>query len=78
MFPMILELTEPITTMLAAAPESGLLPKLSNQASFYLMTALMVLFTLLAGIPIYHSPKFPHAQHGHDDHDDHEGHDGDH
>ena len=38
----------------------------------------MVLFTLLAGIPIYHSPKFPHAQHGHDDHDDHEGHDGDH
>ena len=69
MFPMLFEIAEPISSLLAApAPESGLMPKLSNQASFFMMTGLFVFFTLLSGIPIYYSIKFAHTQHGHDDH----------
>jgi hypothetical protein len=66
---MILEMSEPIASLLATAdPESGLLPKMSNQTSFYLMTGLLIFFSLLSGILIYHSLNFAHAQHGHDDH----------
>ena len=69
MVPMILEMSEPITSLLATAdPESGLLPKLSDQFTFYLMTGLLIFFCLLSGILIYYSLNYAHAQHGHEDH----------
>ena len=45
----------------------SILPAMSNQLTFFIMTGLLVVLGLISGFTAYYSLKMRHAQHGHDD-----------